>query len=52
VGGFNAALRPATVLLQETTIQSRWHHGNLGMDLLSQAATVTMDFAAMTLTLH
>jgi predicted aspartyl protease len=52
VGGFNAALRPATVLLKETTPQSRWHHGNLGMDLLSQAATVTMDFAAMTLTLR
>jgi hypothetical protein len=52
VGGFNAALRPATVLLKETTIESRWRHGNLGMDLLSQATTVTMDFAAMTLTMH
>jgi predicted aspartyl protease len=52
VGGFNSALRPATVLLKETTPQSRWRHGILGMDLLSQATTVTMDFTAMTLTLH
>jgi predicted aspartyl protease len=52
LGGFNGALRPATVLLRETTEQSRWYCGNLGLDLLGQATTVTMDFAAMTLTLQ
>jgi len=31
---------------------SQWYFGNLGVDLLNQASSVTMDFRSMTLTLQ
>lgn len=51
VGGLATFLRPACVLLQETTHGSLLYHGNLGADLLRQARSVTIDFKSMTLTL-
>jgi predicted aspartyl protease len=52
VGGAAVVLRPASVLLKQTTDASQWHHGNLGLDLLNQARVVTIDFTAMTLALE
>jgi clan AA aspartic protease (TIGR02281 family) len=52
VGDAAVILHPAQVLLKQTTDASRWHHGNLGLDLLNQARVVTIDFKAMTLTLE
>lgn len=50
IGGFDATLRPAQVLLKQ--VGSRWLHGRLGLDLLSQARVVTIDFRSMTLALE
>jgi aspartyl protease len=50
VGGFETALRPANVFSKPVGNDS--YHGNLGMDLLSQAAEVAIDFQTMSLTLH
>lgn len=50
IGGFDATLRPAQVLLKQ--VRSRWLHGLLGLDLLSQARVVTIDFRSMTLALE
>lgn len=49
IGGLDVVSRPGVVLLKETGSKSHWLHGNLGLDLLGQAKTVTIDFAAMTL---
>ncbi|MCU1238553.1 MAG: hypothetical protein JWP63_6520 [Candidatus Solibacter sp.] len=49
VAKFPIVLRPAPVLLATTVEASNWHHGTIGMDLLSQANEVTLDFKAMTL---
>lgn len=48
VGGFDGVLRPAHVLLNPTTPNSRWLHGHLGMDVLRQARQVSIDFESMT----
>jgi hypothetical protein len=50
IGGFDATLRPAQVLLKQ--VGSRWFHGLLGLDVLSQARVVTIDFRSMTLALE
>ena len=50
VGGFRTMLRPAHVIRKE--VGSEWHYGNLGLDLLSQARVVTLDFKSMTLILQ
>ena len=50
VGGLRTPLRPAHVI--QSNVGSKWHHGNLGLDLLSQAQTVTLDFHTMTLILE
>jgi hypothetical protein len=50
VGGFNSVLRPANVFSKPIGNDSQ--HGNLGMDVLSQAAEVMIDFQAMSLTLR
>lgn len=50
VGGLETTLHSAQVL--KTNIGSQWHYGNLGLDVLSQANTVTLDFRAMTLSLE
>jgi len=49
VGGFDTFLRPAHVLLSQTTPDSEWYYGRLGLDLLRLARQVTIDFEAMTL---
>jgi predicted aspartyl protease len=52
VSGFDTVLRPAPVLLKETTSDSRWWHAWVGMDLLNQARVVTLDFNSMTVALE
>jgi hypothetical protein len=52
VGGFDAVLRPAQVLLKETTSDSRWWHAWIGLDMVDQARRVTLDFKSMRLTLE
>jgi len=42
-------LRPARVFLKATTEGSKWFHGNLGMDLLTQPQKTSIDFKSMTL---
>jgi hypothetical protein len=52
IGGFPVVLSPAGVLLTHTIENSKFFHGNLGVDLLQQAHKTTFDFKAMTLTLE
>jgi hypothetical protein len=52
IGGFDTILRPAPVLLKDTTSDSRWWHVWLGMDLLNQPRMVTLDFNSMTVALE
>jgi predicted aspartyl protease len=52
IGGFPVTLNSTGVLLKPTTDSSKFFAGNLGIDLLQQAHTVTFDFKAMTLTLQ
>jgi hypothetical protein len=51
IGGFEMALRPAHVLVNETTAAGQRDHGNLGLDLLGQAQITAIDFRSMTLAL-
>jgi hypothetical protein len=51
IGGFETMLRPAHVLVDDTTVAGQRGHGNLGLDLLRQARTTTFDFRSMTLAL-
>ena len=44
-------LRPAHVLATQATAAGQRDHGNLGMDLLGQARSVTLDFRSMSLAL-
>ena len=50
IAGFGATLRPADLL--QNDVGSEWHYGNLGLDLLSQARVITLDFRSMTLALE
>ncbi len=52
VGGFDAYVHPAHVLLGETTPNSRWYFGRLGLDVLNLAHQVTIDFQSLRLTLR
>jgi predicted aspartyl protease len=52
VGGFNAVLHPAQVLLKETTSDIGWCHVWIGMDMLNQVCRVTLDFKSMRITLE
>ena len=52
IRGFDAVLRPAQVLLKDTTSDSRRWHVWGGIDLLNQARVVTLDFGSMTLALE
>jgi predicted aspartyl protease len=52
LGGFDGVLRPAHVLLNPTTPNSRWLHGHLGMDVLGQARQVAIDLKSMRLTME
>ncbi|HTF71605.1 MAG TPA: aspartyl protease family protein [Edaphobacter sp.] len=49
VGGLETSLRPATIFSQP--VGDRTHHGLLGMDVLSQAREVQIDFRSMILQL-
>lgn len=49
IGGLDTVLRPAHVLATQATAAGQRDHGNLGMDLLGQARSVTIDFRSMTL---
>jgi hypothetical protein len=49
VGRHAIKLSPARVIPKD--IGSEWHYANLGMDALSQAQVVTIDFKSMTLLL-
>lgn len=51
IGGFDTVLRPADVLVSQTLPAGQRNHGNLGMDLLGQARSVTIDFQSMMLVL-
>jgi hypothetical protein len=50
LGGAKLALTPATIFSKPVGDERR--HGNLGMDALSQAREVTIDFQAMSVTLR
>lgn len=50
VGGFDGVLQPANVF--STPMGNDLQHGNLGLDVLSQAAEVMIDFQAMSLTVR
>jgi predicted aspartyl protease len=52
IGGRDLLLRPAHVLLEKSSGTSGMFEGNLGMDLLNQAHTITLNFQSMTLTLE
>ena len=52
VGGFQAVLGPAHVLLKSTTPSSARLVGRLGIDLLKQASRCTLDFHRMRLALE
>jgi hypothetical protein len=52
INGFDAVLRPAQVLLKDTTSDSRRWHVWSGLDLLNQARVVTLDFKSMRLALE
>jgi hypothetical protein len=47
--GKEIELKPATVMLQPSFMNSEWSMGNLGYDLISQAIPITIDFRAMQL---
>jgi gag-polyprotein putative aspartyl protease/Aspartyl protease len=52
VGGHTVTLKNVHVLTEESSDTSKWADGNLGIDLLNEARSVTIDFRAMTLTLR
>jgi tetratricopeptide (TPR) repeat protein len=52
LGGRSVALKPAHILKSYARESSKWYYGNLGVDLLKQANSVTLDFRDMTLSLE
>lgn len=50
VGGLDAVLRPANLFFKP--VGNDLQHGNLGLDVLSQATEVMIDFQAMSLTVR
>jgi hypothetical protein len=50
IGGFDSVLRPANIYSKP--VGNSLQHGNLGMDILSQAAEVMIDFRTMSLTVR
>jgi hypothetical protein len=51
LGGKAVVLQPAHIVETQQGTTSKWFYGNLGVDLLRQAETVTINFRAMTLQL-
>lgn len=52
LGRLSVVLQPAHILQKMSRESSQWFYGNLGLDLLGQASTVTIDFRTMTLQLR
>jgi hypothetical protein len=52
VGGESVVLQPAHVLQVQQRSIGEWFYGNLGIDLLGQAKTVSFDFRTMRLSLY
>jgi predicted aspartyl protease len=52
IGGLKVTLTNAHVLTQESSDTSKWAAGNLGIDLLNEARSTTLDFGSMRLTLQ
>ncbi len=52
VGGFEAHVHPAHVLLASTTPNSQWFYARLGLDVLRLAHQVTIDFTSLTVRLQ
>jgi predicted aspartyl protease len=52
IGGLTVTLTNAHVLTQESSDASQWAAGNLGIDLLNETRSTTLDFGTMTLTLQ
>lgn len=52
IGGLATHLAPAEVLLSMSGGASDWFDGNLGLDVLNRARTVTVDFNSMLITLQ
>jgi len=50
IGGFDATLRPAYIF--KMPVGDDVHHGNVGVDVLTQASAVSIDFGAMSLVLR
>lgn len=51
IAGFPVKLAPADVLLNQIGGASEWFDGNLGLDALNTAHSVTLDFKSMMLTM-
>jgi hypothetical protein len=52
LGGHDLTLKPAHVLTKDNTPVSAWFAGNVGMDLLNQSSTTSIDWSLMTLSLQ
>ncbi|MGD0304778.1 MAG: aspartyl protease family protein [Candidatus Acidiferrales bacterium] len=52
IGGHDLTLKPAHVLTKDNTPVSAWFAGNVGMDLLNQSSTTSIDWSLMTLSLE
>lgn len=52
IGGRDVTLKPAHVLAKDNTPVSKWFAGNLGMDLLNQSSSATIDWSTMSLSLQ
>jgi hypothetical protein len=48
VGGATVRIAPVYVLLKETTSDSNWYFGRIGIDLLGRAQQVNLNFKTMT----
>ncbi len=47
VGGFPIIFRNPPVLRSPSIAISKWHYGQLGIDLFSQASDLMLDFRAL-----
>lgn len=52
LGGHDVTLKPAHVLAKDNTPTSSWFAGNVGMDLLNQSSTTTIDWITMSVNLQ
>jgi hypothetical protein len=50
IGTFDGVLQPANIFSKP--VGNSFQHGNLGVDVLSQAAEVSIDFRAMSLAIR